>query len=112
MKIKTEHQAVGITKNKEYKVLHHNYSSASIANDENHLITIDLLDGYWKTVECIDFDIEAHEFSNGSDIGASISSTGNLKLVYGRRTSANVIYLNKKDAIAIAKALGVTGDDL
>ena len=56
------------------------------------------------------FDINKHEFSD-SDLSATIE---NGELSIGIELDSYIAYskLNKSDAIAIARALDVTGDDL
>ena len=62
------------------------------------------------------FDIESYEFS---DSRVSMDSDGEITVDFEAHVELNgwvneELYrtINKKDAIAIAKALGVTGDDL
>jgi len=55
------------------------------------------------------FDISEHEFSDSYVYNAYCGS-GNLSLF--EDTGLRMIKINKEDAIAIAKALGVTGEDL
>ena len=57
------------------------------------------------------FDIERFDFSSMSCAGAVIENESTISIVSSYEHGES-IYLNKADAIAIAKALGVTGDDL
>lgn len=63
-------------------------------------------------VEIIDvkpFDISEHEFSDEmSNLKAMLSERGDVVI----RIGSSWIFLDKSDSIAIAKALGVTGEDL
>ena len=54
------------------------------------------------------FDITKHDFSDW-EISSADFEYGEFTL---RFFEVNAIHLNKQDAIAIAKALGVTGEDL
>ena len=65
-----------------------------------------------EIVSEVEFDITKHEFSNGSDISACIVDGGAMRLTYGRGTKCDQIFFRKSDTIAMAKALGVTAEDL
>lgn len=55
------------------------------------------------------FDITQHEFSDAmANLKAIKSESGDIVI----RIGSSWIFLNKDDSIAIAKALGVTGEDL
>lgn len=58
------------------------------------------------------FDIGEHKFSPESHIKSAVGPDDDGYVCIDFDMSLIFTYLNKSDAIAIAKALGVTGDDL
>ena len=55
------------------------------------------------------FDITKHEWSDGmANLGAMMSERGDVVI----RVGSSWIFLDKKDGIAISKALGLTAEDL
>ena len=56
------------------------------------------------------FDITKHEFSEGLSISNMCESK--VEIEFKDNDDFNYVPLNKSDVIAIAKALGVTGEDL
>ena len=58
------------------------------------------------------FDISEHEFIDKWVRCAKLVDDGDYLRINIRNESFNTVIHNKQDAIAIAKALGVTGEDL
>lgn len=70
-----------------------------------------ILDGVFKSSRPIEkpFDITQHEWSDKmANLGAIMSERGDVVI----RIGSSWIFLDKPDGIAIAKALGVTAEDL
>jgi len=116
MKIKTDYvpdfNSHCITKNKEYKVNKVTESNWYITSDNGgESFRVRRGDGcIWSVVEERPFDIGEHEFSGMHNMTADCD--GKHFHFENIEDSCAFIALNKADSIAIAKALGVKGEDL
>jgi hypothetical protein len=125
MKIKTdfvpEYSSSYLTAGREYKVVSSCGSHlADILDNDGDRITINLNSSshiggtHWQIVEPVvaaePFNITKHEFGSLIRSCDNVDDDGDifLRLKFG----VTGTYLRKEDVIALAKAIGVTGDDL